>query len=146
MNNEYLLQTALAVWSVILGAFLCAVYDIFRLLRLVRRQNAVLLFVSDLIFCIFSAVCLLILFFNLSYGRIRMYALLLCAVGFFVWRFTVSRITMKLLQRLIVMIKKLLNLIIMRVSVKQKRLARRIYTIYYCRSAVKNCHPKGTLK
>lgn len=146
MENEYLLQTALAVWSVILGAFLCAVYDVFRLFRMIRKQNRVLLFVFDFIFCVFSAACFLILFFNLSYGRLRMYAFVLAAVGFMLWRFTVSRLIMMLLLKLIKRIKKLLSLIKMRASVKLQRLSRRIYTKRYCRSAVRNCHPKGLLK
>ena len=146
MNNEYLLHMALALWSVILGAFLCAVYDVFRLLRLVRRQNAFVVFLCDLIFCVFSAVCLLVLFFNLSYGRVRFYALALAIAGFLVWRFTVSRLVMTLLMKLIKRIKKLLISIKMRVSVRLKRLSRRIYTKRYCKKAIRKVHPKGLLK
>ena len=146
MNNEYLLHMALALWSVILGAFLCAVYDIFRLLRLVRRQNAFVVFLCDFIFCVFSAVCLLVLFFNLSYGRVRFYALALAIAGFLVWRFTVSRLVMTLLVKLIKRIKKLLISIKMRISVRLKRLSRRIYTKRYCKKAIRKVHPKGLLK
>ena len=146
MNNEYLLHMALALWSVILGAFLCAVYDVFRLLRLVRRQNAFVVFLCDFIFCVFSAVCLLVLFFNLSYGRVRFYALALAIAGFLVWRFTVSRLVMTLLMKLIKQIKKLLISIKMRVSVRLKRLSRRIYTKRYCKKAIRKVHPKGLLK
>ena len=146
MNNEYLLHMALAVWSVMLGAFLCAVYDVFRLFRLVRKQNAVIVFISDFIFCIFSAVCLLILFFNLSYGKVRFYALALVIVGFMCWRFTVSRLVMTLLLKLIRRVKKLLTSIKMRVDARFLRLMRRIYTKRYCRNAVRNVHPKGLLK
>lgn len=137
---------ALALWSVILGAFLCAVYDVFRLLRLVRRQNAFVVFLCDFIFCVFSAVCLLVLFFNLSYGRVRFYALALAIAGFLVWRFTVSRLVMTLLVKLIKRIKKLLISIKMRVSVRLKRLSRRIYTKRYCKKAIRKVHPKGLLK
>ena len=146
MNNEYLLHMALAMWSVILGAFLCAVYDVFRLLRLIRRQNVIFVFIGDFLFCIFSAVCLLILFFNLSYGKVRFYALALVIVGFMCWRFTVSRLVMMLLLKLIRRIKKLLASIKMRIDVRFKRLLRRIYTKRYCVHAVRNVHPKGLLK
>ncbi|MBR5286647.1 MAG: spore cortex biosynthesis protein YabQ [Clostridia bacterium] len=146
MNNEYFLHMALAMWSVILGAFLCAVYDVFRLLRQIRRQNVIFVFIGDFLFCIFSAVCLLILFFNLSYGRVRFYALVLAIVGFMVWRFTVSRLVMTLLLKLIRRIKKFLTSIKMRVDARFLRLMRRIYTKRYCRNAVRNVHPKGLLK
>ena len=144
MNNEYLLHTALAAWAFVLGAFLCAVYDVFRLFRLNRKQNAILLFFSDILFCVFSTVCLLILFFNLSYGRVRFYALAITFIGFLVWRFTVSRLVMMLINKLLGRIKKLLTSIKMRISVKLKRLSRRIYTKNYCKKAV--LIPKGLLK
>ncbi len=135
---------ALAVWAFALGAFLCAVYDVFRLFRLKRKQNAIILFFFDFVFCVFSTVCLLILFFNLSYGRVRFYALALAVIGFLVWRFTVSRLVMTLILKLIGRIEKLLTSIKIRVSVRLKYLARRIYTKRYCKNAVR--HPKGLLK
>ena len=142
MSGEYLLHTVLAVWAVITGAFLCAVYDIFRLFRLCRRVGSLLLFFSDLVFCTFATVCLLILFFNLSYGRVRMYALVLVFFGFLIWRFTVSRIVMTLLLKLIRRTQKIVRSIKMRISVRIKRLFRRIYTRNYCRRAVKSVFRK----
>ncbi len=137
---------ALAVWSLIVGAFLCAVYDIFRLFRLCRRQNALLLFFCDLLFCLFATVCLLLLFFNLSYGRMRLYAFALSVAGFLIWRFTVSRFVMSLLLKLIKRAEKILNSIKMRVIAKGKRISRRIYTKRYCKNAVKTVETKGLLK
>lgn len=138
-----MLHTALALWSLITGAFLCATYDIFRLMRTFKRQGAVTLFISDFVFCLFSAVCLLILFFNLSYGRVRLYALALAVGGFLLWRFTVSRLVMALLLKLIKRVNKLLISIKMRVSVKSKRLSRRIYTKRYCKKAIRKVYSKG---
>lgn len=129
-------EFALALWSVIVGAFLCAVYDVFRLFRLRRKQNAVLLFVCDIVFSVISAVCTAVLFFNLSYGRMRAYSFLLIAVGFLIWRFTVSRAVMRLMLVLINALSKILNSIKMRVLAIIKLNARRIYTICSCRGII----------
>jgi hypothetical protein len=136
VNEEFLLKTALAVWSVILGAFLCALYDIFRVFRLRRRQNAVTLFVCDLVYCLASTVCMMLLFFNLSYGRMRAYSFALIAFGFLVWRFTVSRVVMSLLLRLFKLTEHILNSIKSRVLFAIALATRRIYTANYCKKTV----------
>ncbi len=127
----------LALWAVAVGAFLCAVYDIFRILRLRRKQNFVALFFFDLLFCLIATVCLLILFFNLSYGRVRVYALALAFVGFLIWRFTVSRAVIALCLRIIAFAERLFGSAKRRVGSFCKRTFNRIYTSCYCRKAVR---------
>ncbi len=136
MQGEYLLHSALALWSVAVGAFLCAVFDVFRLFRLRRAQNAAVLFICDFTFCVISAVVMLVLFFNLSYGRIRAYAFVFALIGFLIWRFTVSRLVMTLMLRFVTAACKILNLIKMRVYGIFKRISRRVYTCYYCNRTV----------
>lgn len=137
MQGDYFLHTALALWSVALGAFLCAVYDVFRMLRLRKKQNGFVLFLCDLLYCAIATVCMLIMFFNLSYGRVRAYAFVFAFFGFLAWRFTVSRVVISLCLRLIKRVEKLLNLIKTRVAAIALRLARRIYTAHYCAATVK---------
>lgn len=136
MQDKYVLHTALALWSVILGAFLCAVYDVFRLFRLRRKQNAVMLFICDVLFCLISALSLLILFFNLSFGRMRAYAFVLCLIGFLIWRFTVSRFVMTLMGKLFDFVSRILHSLKMHIVFIYKRIARHAYTSAYCRKAV----------
>lgn len=136
MQGEYLLHTALALWSVAVGAFLCAVFDVFRLFRLRRKQNAVVLFICDFAFCIICSVVMSVLFFNLSYGRMRAYAFVFALIGFLIWRLTVSRLVMSLMQRIVTAVFRILNLIKMRVYHVLKRITRRIYTRVYCRNTV----------
>lgn len=138
MGVDYSLHTILALWSLAVGAFLCVVYDLFRITRLRHKQNAVVLFISDFVYCIIAAITMTVLFFNLSYGRMRAYAFAFAIIGFLVWRVTVSRLAITLLNKLIDRIEKLLNSIIMRVSVVITRIARRIYTSVYCNTAVKS--------
>ena len=136
MENDLLLHQALALWSVIVGAFLCVVYDVFRVTRLRHRQNSVLLFLCDFAFSLIATLAMLLLFFNLSFGKMRAYAFALVALGFLVWRFTVSRLVMGLLIRVLNFADKILNLLKTRLLFASKKASRRIYTYYYCKNAV----------
>ncbi len=107
----------LALASLCVGAFLCAVYDVFRLFRLVREQNGVALFLSDLLFCIIASLCMTVLFFNLSFGRMRAFAFVFALIGFLIWRSTVGRVVMLLMKKLLAILKKLLNSIKTRLRV-----------------------------
>lgn len=113
------------------------VYDVFRLARLIRRQRAYALFVSDFLFCIVSSVCMMILFFNLSYGRMRGYAFLFTIVGFLVWRASVSRLFISFMRSVVAAVNGLLNSAKMRIGLAIKKQMRRIYTANYCKRNIK---------
>ena len=113
MNGSMLVIASLA-----LGAFLSAVYDIFRLARLIREQKGVILFINDFVYSIIAALCMTVLFFNLSYGRMRAFAFAFVIVGFLIWRISVGKIFMLLMSRLIRLIKRILK------SIKTRIIAR----------------------
>ena len=108
----------LVIASLALGAFLSAVYDIFRLARLIREQKGVILFINDFVYSIIAALCMTVLFFNLSYGRMRAFAFAFVIVGFLIWRISVGKIFMLLMSRLIRLIKRILK------SIKTRIIAR----------------------
>ncbi|MBR5746139.1 MAG: spore cortex biosynthesis protein YabQ, partial [Clostridia bacterium] len=85
----------LSLWSAAAGAFLCAVYDIFRLCRIGRKAGAAELFFADLLFCLFVYAVFALLFFNLTHGKVRWFAFAFAACGFRLWRATVSRVFMR---------------------------------------------------
>ena len=99
----------LVIASFALGAFLSAVYDIFRLARLIREQKGVILFINDFVYSIIAALCMTVLFFNLSYGRMRAFAFAFVIVGFLIWRISVGKIFMLLMSRIIRLIKRILK-------------------------------------
>ncbi len=140
---------ALSVASFILGAFLCAVYDAFRIFRLRRRFNSAVLFFSDIIYSLIVSLSLLLLYFNFTYGRVRVYAFVIALLGFLAWRFTVSRLVISLVMRFIDFAVRVLDSLKMRVFGLIKRTSRRIYTAFYCRTTVKGSKHgfrKGSLK
>ncbi len=138
MGVDYSLHTVLALWSVAVGALLCAVYDLFRITRLRRKQNSFVLFISDFVYCVISACIMTVLFFNLSYGRMRAYAFAFAIVGFLIWRLTVSKVAILLLNKAIDFVGKLLNSIKIRVTFVLTNIIRRIYTSIYCNISIRN--------
>ena len=84
----------LALWSAVLGVALCIVYDVFRFFRIGFLRGNVGIFICDIAFCMFATAGMLVLFFNLTNGRIREYAFLFVIFGFLLWRFTAGRVLM----------------------------------------------------
>ncbi len=136
MLIDYPLQSAVALWAFVLGCFLCGVYDVLRLFRLGRKQNPLLLFFLDVAFCVFASCSFSVLFFNLSYGRMRAYAFLFGGIGFLVWRLTVSRLFMMILLKIRNSILRFLNVIKDGILKLLKAASCRIYTFVYCRKMV----------
>ncbi len=78
--------------SLLVGAGLCLFYDLFRLDRILFRRSKAAVFCADLFFWVvaaFSLFCLLLLTTN---GQLRGFIFLGAIFGFFLWRFTVSRL------------------------------------------------------
>lgn len=92
MSVSYHLHTLLALWSLLLGVFLGFCYEFFRFAHRLHPRSVWLIFLEDLLF---SGICLcgmLLLFFNLSYGRMRLYAFVGVPMGFILWYFTLGRL------------------------------------------------------
>jgi spore cortex biosynthesis protein YabQ len=91
------LYPAYLLASVVLGILLGAAYDFFRVLRICRgsstrkRGEVLLLFSEDIVFSVIAAVSSAILSYAMNRGRIRWFSLLAMALGFWLYRKTVSR-------------------------------------------------------
>lgn len=78
--------------SVLLGAVLCVLYDLFRLDRIVFRRSTPVVFFEDILFWLiaaFSTFCLLILKTN---GQVRAFVIIGIFLGFIIFRCTFSRL------------------------------------------------------
>lgn len=98
--------------SVATGGFLGFVYDVFRFARVlfssdrharegkrggvVRSVSALIIFLEDIVFCLFCGVALLLLVYYTNDGQLRGLALLGVAAGGFVYFNTVGKLTAKL--------------------------------------------------
>lgn len=92
MSTNYLLHSLLALWSLILGAFLGFVYEFFRISHRFHPKAAWLICIEDLLFAFICSVGMMLLFFNLSFGRMRFFAFPGVILGFVIWYFTLGRL------------------------------------------------------
>ena len=124
-----------------MGGLLCAVYDIFRVIRLrLGLRKGIPLFICDFAFCMFAAVCMLVLFFNLTYGKVRVYAFWFAFLGFGLWRITLGRLIVATLLWLLGKLSHLLNIAKQRIKRRFFAVMRIIYTKIYCRRTLKQAH------
>lgn len=131
MYIDYRLHFLLALWSLLCGGFLGAVYDVF---RSGRRAGRAWLFVSDLAFSVICTVTMLLLFFNLSFGRMRAYSFLLVLVGFLLWRASFGKLFFPLLCRVRRACRDLVRRILSAAKRKFCLALRFLYTKKYCRN------------
>ncbi len=121
------------VFFLLPGVFLGVLYDIFRMVRIARKDSkekhlieklhmhfcpskpfiqntknkhdTILLFLEDFIFCTLAAITEIILFFHMNQGVIRIYAILISFVGFLWYHHTFGRLTIFIANRLIKFIR-----------------------------------------
>lgn len=117
----------LLLHSFALGALLGLLYDLFRIRRIAaaptgsfgarraprpltewdgkaqerRSAGTLLLFIEDLCFALFAAVCFLLLFYSLNGGVVRWFAFVAAGTSFSLYRLTVGRLLMRLSDRII---------------------------------------------
>lgn len=111
MSVEYSLHFWLAIWSVLAGFAFGFLYEFFRLAHRLHPRLYALIFLEDLLFCTLCACGMLLLFFNLSYGRMRMYAFVGVLIGFAVWYFTFGKLFRIFLMRLSAFIRPRVSLV-----------------------------------
>jgi len=83
-------QAVTFLLSWLLGGLLCAVYDIFRGWRLSFRSGAIAVFFQDIFFGILAAVTTFLFLLARSCGELRLYVLIGEAIGFVLFRMSIS--------------------------------------------------------
>ena len=83
-----------------LGAALCLLYDLLRLVRLIRRPSTAAAFVQDVLWWSAAAISTYIVMLVLSRGAVRAYILAGEALGLVACRLTLSRFLMRLFRPL----------------------------------------------
>lgn len=109
------------VYSVVIGAILGVVYDVFRIQRItMKSENGIshlniikdiIILVEDIIFAVISAVVIIIMIFHVNNGRIRWFALFGTGIGFLVYYNTIGRIIMICSEKIISFIRYCIRMI-----------------------------------
>ena len=92
-----------------LGVILGLLYDAFSVKRSLIIDNALACFVDDVIFVFISGVLFLICAFITNNGIIRWFEFASCFSGFIVYKLTVSKIIMKFMRFITVLIRRIIK-------------------------------------
>jgi hypothetical protein len=121
------------------GFFLGVVYDFFRILRIARthekekildsvhkhfkgteycaksdakKAENILVFTEDFVFCVVATLIEILLFYHLNDGVIRIYAILLSIIGFFVYHYSLGRILIYTSKRIINFVRRIIYFVL----------------------------------
>lgn len=81
-----------------MGVFLCLLYDFFGSLRKVGISSDFAVFIQDILFFIIASPLIFIFLLATTNGEIRLYIILGIAIGFLIFKMTVSKLLVFLLS------------------------------------------------
>ena len=104
-------QSLTFLYSLLLGALLCAIYDVFRIIRIAFGGKTVAVFIEDIVFSTIALVLTFVFVIAFNNGELRFFVLIGEFLGFVFYYFTVGRLTMFFSKAIIKLIKKLVSVI-----------------------------------
>lgn len=99
----------------LLGALLSCVYDLFRMRREILPLPAIVVFVEDVIYCLFFGVCFFLVLMHVGNGSVRWWLLAACAAGWIGCHFTVGYVLLFVLRLLLYLLRRIAYLLIRRI-------------------------------
>ena len=92
--------------SLLFGAIISLIYDLFKSYRIAFKSNNMFIVVQDLWFSIISAVLTYLLLYICVKGQIRWFVLIFETIGFIVFKIYLSKLVVKLIVNINIFIKK----------------------------------------
>lgn len=105
-------QAVSFLYSIILGIFFSAFYDIFRSLRLLKKQTTLAVFLQDIIYFLIIAIVTFICLLSLTNGEVRAYILIGILLGFLLFLFTISKFFIIALSFILKIFFKFLSIVL----------------------------------
>lgn len=107
INNN--LQVLTFLRAVIFGLIIIFLYEIFRAFSVNFTINQKVMFIMDLVFCLFLLPFVFCFLISTTNGEIRGYVFLGILVGIFIWRLTISRFNKFFWRKAFVLILKIFS-------------------------------------
>lgn len=101
-------ELTIFLYSLLLGGFFGGVYDIFRCLRGALPHKKTVVFLEDVLYMLFCALCFFVFSVELVRGQLRFFVLTGSAAGFFVWHYTLGNIAVFVIKGMIRLVKKII--------------------------------------
>lgn len=100
------------VFSCVVGTLLGVLYDVFRIIRIAFNSKWISVFIQDFLFCIFSALSIILLVYYTNSGIVRWFSLFGCFLCFVLYHMTVGRFIIFVSKKIIDFIRKVLDFLI----------------------------------
>ena len=97
--------------GIFMGAVFCLLFDLFKAIRLFFNLKTTGVFITDVLFFILISPVEFLFLLSRSLGEIRGFILLAELFGFFCFKYTFSKIFLKLLMFFLKTLKKIISLI-----------------------------------
>ena len=81
------------LFSLLWGIFIYIAYEVLRFIRVIARNNKTVVFVTDLLFMIFSAIVAFMFSLAYNFGQLRIYMIVGFFLSFIVLRLTIGRLS-----------------------------------------------------
>jgi len=104
-------QAILFLLTVVLGALIGFIYDIFRIFRKTVKHKDFFIFIEDTVYWLIVSFVMFYFMLNQNDGEIRFYAIVGAFLGMILYFYTVSIFVMKISMAVIKVIKKIFNII-----------------------------------
>ena len=105
-------QTNLFLLSILVGALLGVVYEIFRVIRITLPHNDIAVFFEDLLFSFIWGFSMLIFVIELGRGELRLFFVIGNIIGFVLYFLTVGNVVNRVIRTLARAVKWLFSLIL----------------------------------
>lgn len=105
-------QTNLFLLSILVGALLGVVYEIFRVIRITLPHNDIAVFFEDLLFSFIWGFSMLVFVIELGRGELRLFFVIGNIIGFVLYFLTVGNVVNRVIRMLARAVKWLFSLIL----------------------------------
>lgn len=132
-------ETAIFLYSVLLGVVFGAGYELLRILRRVIRHNDVAVFLQDFFYTVLCSLCYYIFVTALAWGQLRAFVLFGCIMGMLLEMFTVGNAATGLISAFLSVVIRLVVVkpiaVIVRIATKAGR------KFVQCSKSFRKCCP-----
>lgn len=104
-------QMMLFLWSVVIGAGLGVVYELFRIVRLTFPHGSVAVFFEDVLFSLIWGFVMFVFVMEFGRGNLRFFYIIGNAVGFILYLVTLGNIVNRIMRGIIGALKKIVSFI-----------------------------------
>lgn len=111
MNISSEIQINFFLLSLLLGAFLCVVFDFFRVLRLIGLNGKISVFIEDMLFFIIAAFCIFAFYMKITDGKFRLIVPISALLGFVIYRVTIGKLLFFVIKKIVNFIIKIFNFV-----------------------------------